>query len=181
MTKSKLWPAAILASCLCNCSGATSPQADADKLMQTSREWSKVAASGNMDAVLGYFDDNAVMISEGQPPVRGKQAIREYLEETAKVPGFKIEWDPQEAKVSGDMGYLIERTSGHHDWPARKPCHATIAGADRLAKAGKRVLEERRRHVDLRCASASLIRSLYCSSGLHKSDARQDASIGEAW
>jgi uncharacterized protein (TIGR02246 family) len=79
--------------------------------MQTSREWSKVAASGNINAILGYFDDNAVMISEGQPPVRGKQAIREYLTETVKIPGFKIKWEPQEAKVSGDMGYLIEKTS----------------------------------------------------------------------
>jgi len=128
MTKSKLWPAAILASCLCNCSGATSPQADADKLMQTSREWSKVAASGNMDAVLGYFDDNAVMISEGQPAVRGKQAIREYLEETAKVPGFKIEWDPQEAKVSGDMGYLIERTSVTMTGPQGSPVTQQLQG-----------------------------------------------------
>lgn len=110
MTRSKLWRTALLASCLCSCSAATS-QADADNLMQTSREWSKVAASGNINAILGYFDDNAVMISEGQPPVRGKQAIREYLTETVKIPGFKIKWEPQEAKVSGDMGYLIEKTS----------------------------------------------------------------------
>ena len=79
--------------------------------MQTSREWSKVAASGNMDAVLGYFDDNAVLLSEGQPPVHGKAAIRANLEETAKLPGFRIEWEPQEAKVSGEMGYLIEKTT----------------------------------------------------------------------
>lgn len=110
MTRSKLWPAALLAGCLCNCSPAPSAQADEQKLMQTSREWSKVAASGSMDAVLGYFDDNAVLLSEGQPPVRGKPAIRANLEEASKIPGFRIEWEPQEAKVSGDMGYLIEKT-----------------------------------------------------------------------
>jgi len=110
MTRVKLLVAAGLASFLCNCSGATSTQGDAEKLMQTSREWSKAAATGDTDAVLGYFDDGAVMISEGQPPVRGKQAIREYLAGTSKIPGFKIEWEPREAKVSGDMGYLIEQT-----------------------------------------------------------------------
>ena len=100
----------MLAAGLCSCSSGTSNVAEADKLMQTSREWSKAAAAGNMDAVLSYFDDSAVMISEGQPPVRGNQAIAEYLATTSKIPGFRIEWEPQEAKVSGDLGYLIERT-----------------------------------------------------------------------
>ena len=85
-------------------------EAEADRLMQTSRLWSKAAASGDMDAVLTYFADDAVMMSEGQPPVRGRQAIRDYLAASSKIPGFRIEWEPQEAKVSGDLGYLIERT-----------------------------------------------------------------------
>ena len=121
MTRSMVWVTAVLASCLCNCSGETSTKAEEQKLMQTSREWSKVAGSGNMDAVLGYFDDGAVMISEGQPPIRGKQAIQQYLAETSKIPGFKIEWDPQEAHVSGDMGYLIERTKVTMNGPQGTP------------------------------------------------------------
>ena len=100
----------VLAAWLCSCSSGPSNAAEADKLMRTSREWSKEAAAGNMDTVLSYFDDNAVMISEGQPPVRGKKAIAEYLATTSKIPGFRIEWEPQEATVSGDLGYLIERT-----------------------------------------------------------------------
>jgi uncharacterized protein (TIGR02246 family) len=110
MTRSMVFVTAVLASYICSCSGKTSTDAEEQKLMQTSREWSKVAGSGNMDGVLGYFDDSAVVISESQPPIRGKQAIQRYLAETSKIPGFKIEWEPQEAKVSGDMGYLIERT-----------------------------------------------------------------------
>ena len=78
--------------------------------MQTSRDWSKAAAANDPDAVLAYFADDAVMISDSQAPVRGKAAIRDYLAQTAKIPGFRIEWEPLEAKVSGDMGYLIERT-----------------------------------------------------------------------
>ena len=89
--------------------------------MQTSREWSKAAATGNMDAVLAYFGEDAVMISEGQPPVRGKQAIRDYLAATSKIPGFRIEWEPQEAQVSGDLGYLIERTRVTMNGPQGTP------------------------------------------------------------
>jgi uncharacterized protein (TIGR02246 family) len=110
MSRLKTWTAAALASCLCSCSAATSAEEEAAELMQTSREWSKAAAAGNTDAVLAYFDDEAVMISEGQPPVRGKKAIGDYLAQTSRIPGFKIEWEPLEAKVSGDLGYIIERT-----------------------------------------------------------------------
>ena len=78
--------------------------------MQTSREWSKVAEAGDMEKVASYFADDAVMMSAGAQPVRGKQAIRAYLAEAAKIPGFKIRWEPIEGKVSGDMGYLLERT-----------------------------------------------------------------------
>ena len=117
MATIKIWTAALLASWLCGCSATTSSDEEAGKLMQTSREWSKAAAAGNTEAVLSYFDETAIMISEGQPPVRGKQAIREYLAQTSRIPGFKIEWEPQEAKVSGDLGYMIERTRITMDGP----------------------------------------------------------------
>ena len=87
-----------------------SDAAEAERLMQTSREWSKVAASGDMDKVLVYFADDAVMISAGRPPVRGRDALRSFLSETSKIPGFRISWEPLEAEVSGDIGYMLERT-----------------------------------------------------------------------
>ena len=42
--------------------------------------------------------------------MRGKAAIRDYLAASSNIPGFRIEWEPLEGKVSGDLGYLIERT-----------------------------------------------------------------------
>jgi len=110
MAALRIWTAAIFAGWLCGCSATTPTGAETARLMQTSREWSKAAAAGNTEAVLAYFDESAVMISEGQPPVRGKKAIREYLAQTSMIPGFKIEWEPVEATVSGDLGYMIERT-----------------------------------------------------------------------
>ena len=121
MTIMKLWTVVALAGFLCSCTSEASDEIEAAKLMQTSREWSKVAASGDMNAALAYFADDAVMLSEGQAPVRGKQAIREYLATASKIPGFKIEWEPQEAKVSGDLGYLIERTKVTMNGPQGTP------------------------------------------------------------
>ena len=79
--------------------------------MQVSREWSKHAASDSIDKILSYWADDAVVMSPGQPPIKGKKAIREMIEGTSKIPGFKISWEPLSVVVSksGDLAYMIEQ------------------------------------------------------------------------
>jgi uncharacterized protein (TIGR02246 family) len=86
-------------------------EAEGAELMRISREWSSVASTGDMEATLSYWAEDATMMAPGQPPMRGKQAIREYLESTSSIPGFTVRWEPLEAHVaaSGDLAYLIER------------------------------------------------------------------------
>jgi ketosteroid isomerase-like protein len=45
--------------------------------------------------------------------VTGKAAIRKYVSESLKVPGFAITWKPSEAVVaaSGDLGYTMGTNS----------------------------------------------------------------------
>ena len=115
------------AAALCGCSAAPADKGDpVEALMQTSRDWSKAAEAGDMEKVATYFADDAVMISEGQQPVRGKQAIRSHLAEASKIPGFRIRWEPIEGKVSGDMGYLLERTQMTTDGPEGTPVTQTL-------------------------------------------------------
>jgi uncharacterized protein (TIGR02246 family) len=99
---------------------------DLQQLMQTSREWSKAAEAGDMNAVAGFFTDDAVMISSGEQPVRGRQAIQKYLAEASQTPGFKIRWEPIEGRVSGDMGYLLERTQITMTGPQGAPVTQTL-------------------------------------------------------
>jgi len=111
-----------LVAALAGCgNGNRNHEAEAERLKQTSREWSKAASTGDLNAVLDYWADDAVLISGGQPPVRGKAALRSYLAEMLKTPGFRISWEPVEAKVSGDMGYMIERTRITMDGPDGAP------------------------------------------------------------
>ncbi|MGZ5135982.1 MAG: YybH family protein [Flavitalea sp.] len=86
-------------------------KAEGEKLMQLSREWSTSAASNNLDKTLSYWADDAVVMSPGQPAIKGKKAIREMMESTAKIPGFRISWEPLSVEVSqgGDMAYMIEK------------------------------------------------------------------------
>ncbi len=92
--------------------GASDPQAEAERLMETSREWARAARSGDLDAIVRYWGDDATLLMPGQPVSRGKDQIRASVEASFKTPGFAISWEPLEAHVSrsGDMGYLLERT-----------------------------------------------------------------------
>lgn len=83
-----------------------------EELMQTSRNWSKAASTGNVDSILSYWADDAVVMSPGEMPLKGKAAIRGMVEGSSKIPGFRISWEPRSAVVaeSGELGYLTEDT-----------------------------------------------------------------------
>jgi uncharacterized protein (TIGR02246 family) len=117
--------AALLAAAaiLVSCARPVDQAAEAERLMQTSREWSQVAQSRDIDRILSFWADDAVVIAPGEPERRGKAAIRAYLEASQNVPGFAISWEPIEARVSasGDLGYLIERTEVTVTGPEGRP------------------------------------------------------------
>jgi len=81
--------------------------------MQTSREWSQIASTADIEKTLSYWAEDAVVMLAGQPILFGKKDIRKMVEESFKTPGFKISWEPQSVQVSesGDMAYLIEKES----------------------------------------------------------------------
>lgn len=83
---------------------------EGEKLMQVSRDWSNAAEAGDIEKTLNYWADDAVLISAGEPELRGKQAIRGMVEGSLKDPNFSISWEPISVEISqsGDMGYLIE-------------------------------------------------------------------------
>ena len=86
--------------------------AEGEKVMQTSRDWAKAAAAADIEKTLSYWTDDAVLMSPGQPTLNGKKQIRQMVEGSFKMPGFKISWEPQSVQVSpdGDMAYLIEKS-----------------------------------------------------------------------
>ena len=86
-------------------------EAEGDALMKLSRDWSALAATAPIDDWIDFWADDAVMMPPGLPPVRGKAAIRQYVEAAAQVPGFQIRWEPESVHVSqsGDLAYMFER------------------------------------------------------------------------
>ena len=80
-------------------------------LMRLSREWSTKVSIAPLDEWMDFWAEDAVMMPPGLPPVRGKAAIRQYVEAAGKLPGFQICWEPESVFVSesGDLAYMIER------------------------------------------------------------------------
>lgn len=87
-------------------------KAESEKVMQLSKEWSQAASAGDVEKIVSYWAEDAVVMSAGQPVLNGKQAIRKMVEDSYKMPGFRISWQPQSVVVSecGDMAYLLENS-----------------------------------------------------------------------
>jgi ketosteroid isomerase-like protein len=78
--------------------------------MQTSRDWAKAAASMDVERILSYWADDAIVLEPDQHALIGKAAIRQMVQDRMKAPKFTITWSPESAVISkgGDMGYLVE-------------------------------------------------------------------------
>lgn len=84
-------------------------EAEAEKIMELSREWAKSAQTTDLEKVLSYWSDDAVVMAPGQPATIGKVALWKMLEMNATIPGFEVNWEPKEAYVSqsGDLAYSL--------------------------------------------------------------------------
>lgn len=120
MSQAKMITATALVALMVGCSDSTVDQeADSEALMELSREWSDLVSSGNLESAMEFWADDAVMLPPEFPILEGKEAIREYVEAAAEMPGFRISWEPISAHISaaGDMAYMIERNVTQFDGP----------------------------------------------------------------
>jgi len=79
-------------------------------LLQTDMEWARVASAGkDVEKILSYWSDDAIVYPPGVAAVSGKAAIRAYVSANLKTPFFSISWKPAQAVVaaSGDLGYTV--------------------------------------------------------------------------
>lgn len=83
--------------------------AEGRKLLQRDAEWAQAAADGkDIEKILSYWSDDAQVIEPGQSVYRGKAAIRAYVTDSLKTPGFQIHWVSKDPVFSPDgrMAYL---------------------------------------------------------------------------
>jgi ketosteroid isomerase-like protein len=79
------------------------------KLLRRDAEWADLASAGkDVDKIVSYWSDDAVLIFPGQPVLEGKAAIRAYVDSSLKTPGFKIHWVSEKPVFSpdGKLAYM---------------------------------------------------------------------------
>jgi ketosteroid isomerase-like protein len=99
--------------------------AESAKLMQRDAEWADLATAGkDIEKVLSYWSDDAVVMEPGQAPVVGKAALRAYVTASYATPGFKIHWVSEKPTFSpdGKMAYM----QGHDEMTVPGPKGAAM-------------------------------------------------------
>ncbi|PYK06398.1 MAG: hypothetical protein DME66_04605 [Verrucomicrobia bacterium] len=85
------------------------PVAEGEKLLRRDTEWADLASAGkDVEKIVWYWTDDAVLIFPGQPVLEGKAAIRAYVAQSLNTPGFRIHWVSEKPVFSpdGKLAYM---------------------------------------------------------------------------
>jgi len=91
------------------CENKVDLKAEEAAIMKTDSMWAASAASGkDIDNIVSYWSDDAVVLAPDQPPVKGKEALRQFVKGSESIPGFSITWKSSEVNFSpdGKMAYM---------------------------------------------------------------------------
>jgi ketosteroid isomerase-like protein len=68
--------------------------ADEAAIRQSDVAWSKFAEARQLDGHIGYFLEDAVLLTANEPIMAGKEAIRKMVVDMYAMPGFAVKWQP---------------------------------------------------------------------------------------
>jgi ketosteroid isomerase-like protein len=94
--------------------------AEKRRLLQRDAEWAALASEArDVEAILSYWTDDAVVLPPGLPAVAGKPALREYIQGSLQIPGFRITWSSTDVVFSpdGKLAYMFGDNSVTMDGP----------------------------------------------------------------
>src|SRR5688572_6178779 len=86
--------------------------AEKEHLLRRDAEWAQAASEGrDVDHILSFWTEDAVVLPPGLPSVVGKAALRQYVEGSMKIPGFRITWESKDVTLSpdGQLAYMFSR------------------------------------------------------------------------
>ena len=125
------------------CATARSTSDAAYQIRRIDAEWSEAAQDRNVERVLSFWADDAIVLPPGSPAVAGKAAIREFVVKSFQMPGFSISWKTTDVVVSrsGDFAYAtganrvtFNRADGSHVAVEGKAVTVWRRGTDGLWK-----------------------------------------------
>ncbi len=109
--KAKIWTL-LLFIALVSCNNKkVDIKSDEEKIRYNLEDWQKIGATGDVDKIMTYWSDDAILMIPGLPTINGKDAIRKMIE-GSKGSAPKMTWDsPSSINVSqsGDLAYVMTK------------------------------------------------------------------------
>jgi len=110
----------LLLLSLCGCgnksnhsNGDVDLEAEEELILKSWKDWPAKVRSGDLDSASFYWADDATLMAQGQPTMKGKDQIKQLMKFMQKMPGFKMTWDerPTDIQISpdGQMAYLFAK------------------------------------------------------------------------
>jgi len=109
------------------CSQGVPPaHADSDTeraLREVDRKWSEAAATKDVDKVVSFYAENAIVLPPNAVIAQTKDSVRAIWKELLDTPGLRISWMAQKVEVakSGELGYVSGTYELQMNDPSGKP------------------------------------------------------------
>ena len=108
---------------------AFDPRTEATTLLARDAEWATTASEGkDVEKTLSYWSDDAVVIPPGQAVVEGKAALRSFVADSFKTPGFRVHWVSKDVKFSPDGKLAYMRSDNEMTVPGADGKPMTLSG-----------------------------------------------------
>jgi len=98
------------------------------RLLERDAEWARLASEGrDVERMIAYWTDDAVVLPPGLPAVVGKSALRDYVSTSLRIPGFRITWASTDVRISpdGNLAYMFSRNAVTLNGPDGEPVTTT--------------------------------------------------------
>jgi ketosteroid isomerase-like protein len=75
-------------------------------ILETDRQWARAAADArDIEHIISFWSDDAKIFAPGLTAIIGKEAIRQFVQNSLATPGFTITWVTTEVVVSSDATF----------------------------------------------------------------------------
>src|SRR5436309_10409172 len=97
----------LLLTSICTAPAADTKGADEQTLRDLDAQWSAAAAAKNLDKIVSFYSDDAIVLPANAPIATTKEAIQKLWKDLLTSPGLMISWKTTKVEVakSDDIGY----------------------------------------------------------------------------
>jgi uncharacterized protein (TIGR02246 family) len=99
--------AVLLSTGGCSSTPEVNLVAEEKAIRDTEAEFAKAVATRDVEKVVAFYAEDAVVLSPGEAAATGKAAIRASFTQLLAMPDFELTWTPTKVEVakSGDLAY----------------------------------------------------------------------------